>query len=201
MLEHIFNRRPPAVRRGGIKLWCFVALALSALFAALPIRPGVVIGESMFPTFKDGQIFLMRLLRDPKSLHRGDVVIFTIGGETCIKRVAGLPGDRLWGLDFDEMAGKPDYVTSDPKEIARLQRLVQASPAVGRVMEVVVPPRSVYVLGDATNNSYDSRYFGPVPLDAIKGRVVVASLFDHLRLRGAGYAHAATHNPKAHVPR
>ena len=178
-------------------MWCIISLLLLAVFAALPIRPGVVIGESMVPTFKDGQIFLMRLLRHPESLHRGDVVVFSIGGETCIKRVVGLPGDRLWGLDFDEMAGRPDYVTSDPKEITRLRRLVRESPAVGRVTEVVVPPGRVYVLGDAANNSYDSRHFGPVRMEEIKGRVVVASLFDHLKLRGASYAHAATRRPDA----
>jgi signal peptidase I len=38
--------------------------------------------------------------------------------------------------------------------------------------EVVVPPDAVYVLGDNRDNSHDSRFWGFVPAETVKGRVV-----------------------------
>ena len=37
----------------------------------------------------------------------------------------------------------------------------------------VVPPGCVWLLGDNRRNSTDSRIYGPVPTDVIKGRVVL----------------------------
>jgi signal peptidase I len=49
----------------------------------------------------------------------------------------------------------------------------------------VVPPFSVFVMGDNRNNSRDSRFFGPIPTDSIMGHAI----FRYWPLNQLGLAH------------
>ncbi len=56
----------------------------------------LVSGDSMAPTFHDGDLILMaRRLGRPFILARGDLVIARIGSELWVKRVVGLPGETV----------------------------------------------------------------------------------------------------------
>jgi signal peptidase I len=143
---------------------------------AAPIRPGVVLGESMSPSFHSGQVFLMSRLGDTTDLELGDVVVLDVDGELYLKRIRAVGGQTVWGLDSADVDGAPDIVAS-PFEVEKVRRLLQARPAVGRVVNITVPPGHVFVMGDSERNSYDSRQFGAVPVGAIRGRVVVGRLF------------------------
>jgi len=141
----------------------------------VPMRFGVVCGESMSPTLHHGQVFLMRRFRRGAQFGRGDVVVLEVNGQQHIKRVYALAGETVSGLDWQETDGHPDYIATD-KEMDVLPELARRRPAVGAFVRMTVPRGHVFVLGDAITRSYDSRHFGPVPVEKVTGRLV-ASLF------------------------
>ncbi len=106
----------------------------------------------------------MRLWREPR---RQQVVIFRAplpGSPDFIKRVIGLPGDRVeirrgvvW---VNENPLKEPYLSAPPNPMDNF--------AAARV-----PAASYFVLGDNRGNSYDSRYWGFVPRPAIVGTPLV----------------------------
>lgn len=92
------------VKRFAKDFWDLIKFAIVALIIVIPIRmfiaqPFVVSGESMFPTFHDGEYLIVDeisyLLGEP---HRGDVIIFRYPGDTkrfFIKRIIGLPNEEV----------------------------------------------------------------------------------------------------------
>lgn len=122
---------------------------------------------------------------------RGDVVVFNPPHDprrNYVKRLLGLPGDTL------EMRGKQLYLNGDPLDepyVRYLDRegdavhpgmawqqdhLAQDSrrrgyrPSRDRWGPLVVPEGHFFVLGDNRDNSEDSRYWGFVERESIRGR-------------------------------
>lgn len=164
-----------------VKKRILVPITLGAAFMAL--QPFVVLrvdGASMAPTFHDGQLLLARRVSGP--LRRGDVVVFRHDGERMVKRVAFVPGDAfpLIRLHDEWLFPSNDRMLRS----ARKQRMA--------VRDYVVPPGSVYVIGDNTLSSRDSRDFGAVPVSDLEFQVPsppthVATGIPGVRLgRGAG---------------
>jgi signal peptidase I len=125
--------------------------------------------------------------RDPA---RGDVVVFLYPEdirETYIKRVIGVPGDRIHldnkqvirnGKRLIEPYTQHIAVYSDPyRDNFPLTVQPETTPR-GRDMfaryvrngEVVVPPDALFVMGDNRENSEDSRYWGFVPRSYVVGK-------------------------------
>ncbi len=171
---------------------------------------------SMKPTILEGdRIFVNKLaydLRVPFTSWRlarwtgpahGDVVIFfsPADGERMVKRVVGLPGDRIEMKNNRLFVnGEPaTYEPLDPAVIDQIdveqQRrhrfagekiggqvhpvmLTSARPARRSFRALVVPEGHFFMMGDNRDNSRDSRWFGFVERDLIVGRAtaVVISL-------------------------
>jgi signal peptidase I len=143
-----------------------VLFLVVVVFFTTTFRMAVVRGDSMLPTYRDGQVVLVNrwhALNGP--LRQGDVVLIQKGDEVLIKRIAYLPGQtieppasfafrRVW--EYFEVERQPDV--QDPRRGVRLK----------------VPPKYAVVLGDNPSVSEDSRLFGPVALNDILGRVVGA---------------------------
>jgi signal peptidase I len=132
------------------------------LFLAQATR---VYGQSMEPGIHADQ----RLVIEKFSYHlhgpqRGDVVVLhdpSGSGELLIKRVVALAGERIT-IDNGE-------VFVDGRALAEpyLDQDTETGPH-----SLVVPPLSVYVMGDNRGASRDSRTFGPVQIDELIGRAV-----------------------------
>lgn len=166
-------------RRGARSRARWVAVLLPCCLAGalypMPVRFGVVSGQSMTPAFRHGQVFVMRRTGAAHCLRRGDVVVLALEGRHHIKRVHAVAGDIVSGVDWDETVGRPDYI-ADGGEMAALPDLLRRRPGIGRMAHVTVPEGCIFVVGDDVTRSCDSRHFGPVPLESVEG-VVIASLF------------------------
>jgi signal peptidase I len=125
-----------------------------------------VYGQSMEPDLHTNQ----RLVIEKLSHHfhgprRGDVIVIHDPGgtpELLIKRVIGLPGERVTVAD-----GRV-YIDG-----TLLDEPYLAQPTQGSGRSWIVPPLHVFVMGDNRGASRDSRIFGPVPLDQIVGHAVL----------------------------
>ena len=125
--------------RKGIKQWAVPALV--TLTAVLLLRfvffIGYVPSASMEPTIPSGSVIWgYRLYGE---LQRGDIIVFKHDGILMVKRIYGIPGDKI---NMEEIT----YSVYEPKPVWE-ERVI------------TVPKSCYYVLGDNTQNSYDSRYW------------------------------------------
>jgi signal peptidase I len=151
----------------------FRDLMLSVLIAVLVIlflyRPVKVEGTSMMPSLYDQErLFINQFSYKFKfgDIKRGDTVVFWFPEDTTksyIKRVIGLPGDRV--------AVQDGFVVVNGKKL--VENYVPAEYRDDRSYEPrIVPPDQYFVLGDHRVSSNDSRAWGFVPRNYIYGKAV-----------------------------
>jgi signal peptidase I len=139
-------------------LFCFFLIS----FVAQAFR---VQGTSMEPLLRDGdRVVVNKLVYRYGAIDRGDVVVFWYPRDpsvSFIKRVIGLPGDRVEIRDGRvHVNGKPlseDYLPADFRDADNHP-------------PVEVRPGHYFVLGDHRRSSNDSRSWGQVPQKYIYGR-------------------------------
>lgn len=144
-----------------------------AVLLALTIRTFVaearyINSESMLPTLEvNDRVFVDKIFYKKEGLKRQDVVIFAPPPEALtrddyIKRVVGLPGDEVWIHDgylyVNGELSEEIYIKEEAKE--------EFGP-------ITVPEMQIFVLGDNRNNSSDSRSWGFVPMENIKGKAIL----------------------------
>jgi len=148
-------------------------------------RHGEIIARGAVDT--GDQVFVDKLSYNFVKPHRGDVFVFRTnhilgiredpetGAPFYIKRLAGLPGDTL-RIDPPRL-----YINGKIAEGFGFARVMAAKLpyrgyALGRdylaesTRSFVLPEHGYFALGDNSYNSYDSRYWGPVPEENLVGR-------------------------------
>jgi len=139
---------------------------LVAIAAAFFLRTPQVDGISMEPRVQAGEFVLINTLAFRFGpIRRGDVVAFRHDAptpETYIKRIIGLPGERVEVRD--------GVVSVNGRTLA--EPYVEF-PDRRSAAPVVVPPNAYYVLGDNRADSDDSRTWGVLAASDIVGKAVV----------------------------
>jgi signal peptidase I len=115
-----------------------------------------------------------------RDIRRGDVVVFKYPQDPerdFIKRAVALPGDTVEVLNKElEVNGKrevnPHVVHKDPQMIPDTPSLPASIRNRDNFGPFVVPNGFVFCMGDNRDNSYDSRFWGPVPRSYFKGRAL-----------------------------
>ena len=156
-----------------------IFLFLLAVVIVLPIRtfvaqPFVVDGESMHPTFENGDYLIVDQLtyrfKDPT---RGDVIVFRYPVHPStfyIKRIIGLPGETV-----RISHGNVTVVEKDGTEITLTEPYAVNEDA-SYTKDSVLGDGEYFVMGDNRPRSSDSRYWGVLPRKDIMGRAFLRLL-------------------------
>jgi signal peptidase I len=146
------------------------SIAIFLFVYLLVLQPHKIKGDSMQPNFPDGEYLITDKVTyrfsEPK---RGDVVVFEApggNGEEFIKRIIGLPGEKVGIKDgkvfINSQHLAESYITQS--------MLTTGSTFLRDGQEVVVTENNYFVLGDNRPSSSDSRTWGFVPKESITGR-------------------------------
>lgn len=163
------------MEKKGSFLHDIITLILLIVLVVVPIRifiaqPFIVDGESMYPTFQNGNYLIV----DEISYHfekpaRGDVIVFRYPGNPSIfyiKRIIGLPGETVTikngNITITEVDGasrilNEPFISSKDKSYNMTDKLTNTQ---------------YFVMGDNRPRSSDSRVWGPLPARNIIGRVL-----------------------------
>ena len=193
-MKRIFRGIRKGVKSSGI--WEWIESILFALIIAVVIRvfivePYRIPSGSMRPTLIEGDIILVnkfmygaripftdiRLpgLTKPK---RGDVIVFIYPEDrkkNFIKRLIGFPGDNV------EIKNGLIYVNDKPLDDPVFNQNIDGSvrfyynkgSLAKESQKIIVPNGSLFVLGDNSRSSLDSRYWGFVPYKNLLGKAIV----------------------------
>jgi signal peptidase I len=170
-----------------------VTIALALLLAegvqAAVVKPFVIPSPSMEPTLIPSQrVLVNRLAYAFGSPQRGDIVVFhPPSSQTCavavpsdeacpkgtttpatiyyVKRVIGLPGDRISIRDGHPVINGREL--TDEPYIAPCG----AAPECNMSHAITIPKGEYFMMGDNRGDSDDSRFWGPVPASWIIGQV------------------------------
>jgi signal peptidase I len=159
-----------------VRTWVFQAFKIPSG----SMEPNLLVGDHLIVNkmvFAPAATGIERALVAHRAIRRGDVIVFKSPQEPerdLIKRVIGLPGDRL------ELHRKRISINGTPLDEHYVQFLTPPStggpPRTDDLTEeygpVTVPDHQYFMMGDNRDNSQDSRYWGFLPESYVKGKAL-----------------------------
>lgn len=161
----------------------------AALVALSPVRTYKIVSGSMEPSLliNDHVMADLQHYRTAKPM-RGDLFVFTSPENPnfqLISRIVGLGGERIeivdkivyidgkpledpWGQHRDAQIFREQGPGAPPAQFVQRDNLRSQK----------IPPEMVFVLGDNRDNSYDSRFYGPIHPSLFQGRLLYIYLSD-----------------------
>jgi len=152
-----------------------IALVIAVVLYLFLMTPHEVLGNSMHPTYKNGEYLMAnKVLYRFSEPRRGDVIIFKYSEtQDFIKRIIGVPGDSLTikdgkilinGNQLDEGAYLADTVYTN------------GGATVAEGQTITIGENEYFVCGDNRPHSSDSRTFGSISKDRIKAKAWIVYL-------------------------
>ena len=131
------------------------------IFVFSPIR---VNGASMNPTLNDKDIMILDEISYRFSeIERFNIVVVKEENEYLIKRIIGLPGEKIEYKD-NKLYIDGKYVKEDFKHMETMD------------FSTTLGEDEYFIMGDNRTNSTDSRIFGPISRDEIIGKTSLTIL-------------------------
>lgn len=175
-----------------IALVILLAFAIAFLVTRFVFQSYQVDGESMEPTLENNDRLIVwkgtetwdHLTGQKYVPKRGDIIIFnepglttdgtgTAGVKQLVKRVIGLPGDRVVVQNGSITIYNKQHPNGfDPDTTLPYGKQHQIPVTTGNI-DITLGPDQIFVCGDNRTNSLDSRIFGPVSLNNVIGQLVL----------------------------
>ena len=153
-----------------VVLSCLFGIAAVLLILKLTAPFVIVRGQSMIPTFKEGDLLFVEKNFSEDDIDYGTIVTFPLDNQfkELIKRVIGKPGDRIQIID--------GIVYRNGEALKENYPLIEDAGDFDK--EITID--GYFVLGDNRNESYDSREIGAIPFEKIKSIILNDKPFIHL---------------------
>lgn len=178
----IFGKPPRSLANDLSNLLLIFAIVVLVIFIYFSrVYTGISIkGPSMMPTFNanywtDSTKEDIAYYTATDTFKRGDIVITDAGEKDIIKRVIGLPGERV-SIKSDENKKYYVYINGEKLEedyIYSRDDMVTEYDNFGKLFgeELTVKEGELFILGDNRGYSLDSTYYGCFKYEKIMGRV------------------------------
>jgi signal peptidase I len=126
-----------------------IVILILSFFIALNYKFTWVKGDSMLPTLKENTLVVYdKNLFKLFPLTTGDIVVFKINGNYSVKRVIGIPMDKILMEDGSFLINSENY-------------------------SYMLRYDEYFLAGDNPEKSHDSRHFGPIKKIDIVGKVIL----------------------------